>query len=401
MLRRPTSLPAELASPQKAPRTRDPWLDNVRLVAAILIAVGHFTTPFLKSNNEWVWLWVTLWGFRLPVFVIVAGYFTYTARYSLDKVIAVFRDVALVYVIFQAIASLLAFANTGNWKFDLGSPHMALWFLPALVIWRLLAPLLVRIPHYVIVTTVACLALSTLPYEEQWIARTVAYLPLFVLGVALRGAGLHARLNKPNVRLWAWALILAWFAASLIARAADVKYKRGPFLMRSGLDGEGWELVVELAQRAAILGLGAVLGLSLIAIVPRKRIPVFSALGAGSFTIYLVHPLIYKQLNYWEIYEDYIDSRFDRLFLVFAVVALALALGSAPVRKATRWLTTPKTLIDAVTLRFRAMRAVKSGGQTVPARPVVRKTANATLLSPVETSATSRRPEPKREGADA
>ncbi len=329
-----------VAPTPRVPRIREPLWDNARLLAAVLICAGHFTDPFVAPDNSWAALWVALWPFRVPVFVVLSGYFTSTQPHTLRSVWALVRDIALVYVIFQTIAILQQgwYRDIWDWSYD--EPGLALWFLLSLFVWRLAAPYLWRIPGRLIVAFAVAILGGFLDLSTQWAwARTVAWLPLFVVGLELRNPRFVAWLRVRTQQIVASVLLTVSLAAGMLLGG---QVRRSPLMMRSGYSGAFESQIIDAGVRSVALVVAAVLALALLSVIPRGRIVWWTALGAGSFTVYLLHPVVLRYLASLDVFSDLVTTPRCLAWAAGAVL-LGLVLATPPVRRATAWLTRPRT----------------------------------------------------------
>ena len=66
-------------SSQVAARTREKWVDDVKVIACILVVVGHFFQSMTKANilpenDLYKWFNTTIYYFHVPLFFICSGY---------------------------------------------------------------------------------------------------------------------------------------------------------------------------------------------------------------------------------------------------------------------------------------------------------------------------------------
>ena len=66
-------------SEQAAVRTREKWVDEVKVIACILVVLGHFFQSMTKANilpenDLYQWLNTTIYYFHVPLFFICSGY---------------------------------------------------------------------------------------------------------------------------------------------------------------------------------------------------------------------------------------------------------------------------------------------------------------------------------------
>lgn len=66
-------------SEQTAVRTREKWVDDVKVIACILVVLGHFFQSMTKANilpenDLYKWFNTTIYYFHVPLFFICSGY---------------------------------------------------------------------------------------------------------------------------------------------------------------------------------------------------------------------------------------------------------------------------------------------------------------------------------------
>ena len=66
-------------SEQVAVRTREKWVDDVKVIACILVVLGHFFQSMTKANilpanDLYEWFNMTIYYFHVPLFFICSGY---------------------------------------------------------------------------------------------------------------------------------------------------------------------------------------------------------------------------------------------------------------------------------------------------------------------------------------
>ena len=64
---------------QTAVRTREKWVDDVKVIGCILVVLGHFFQSMTKANilpenNLYKWFNMTIYHFHVPLFFICSGY---------------------------------------------------------------------------------------------------------------------------------------------------------------------------------------------------------------------------------------------------------------------------------------------------------------------------------------
>jgi len=326
-----------------APRSgRDPWLDNTRLVAAVLIVVMHVCGQAMARSGVLYELWFASWPLRVPLFVLVAGFFSSAEPLRGRRAVALLRNVLGVYLATDLIASLVTWATDGAFRYTPASPPFALWFLLSLFWWRAMLPLVAHVRFLGVLSVVAALGVG---FVEQIGAsfsasRTIAYFPLFVLGWYLRRIDARALAARASVRRWAWLALAVTVGAGALWGG---HVSRRHYTMRESFVGEGFLDQLPHAGVRGVLLLGGVVGaLAMLLVVPRRRVPVLTYLGTGSMYIYVIHALVVGTSGLRETawYHE-IDTVGEMLALIVLAALAALALASPPVRWLTGWLIQP------------------------------------------------------------
>ncbi len=376
------STPAVPAAPARA--SRDPWLDNARFLAATLILVLHFAKQVPGDSTTIDLLNFATWPMRVPLYALVAGYFSSAAPLQGRRAVALLRNVLFVYLVFELLATLHKWSLTGVLAFNPAAPSFALWFLLALFLWRVTLPLVANLrfllPVAVAASAVACLVPSL--GTDLAAARTIAFWPVFLVGFKLKEAGLHRVLGPRWVRFAAAGLLLGWTAFCYLRMDT---FENRWFSMRKHYSGTMTEELTEAAIRLGILTVAVLGALSLLALVPRRRLWAVTYLGSGSLYVYLLHPFVLRETDRTDYFRS-VDSLAEIAVLLAAGVVLACVLASPPVRRCTRWLVQPRYTWPFVS------EAARPAATIVEVRPSV--------VDAVASAATSATPSPAGSRAD-
>ena len=85
-------------SEKTAVRTREKWVDGVKVIACILVVLGHFFQSMTKANilpenDLYEWFNTTIYYFHVPLFFICSGYL-YQKYSKVNSVGSWYRNVA-------------------------------------------------------------------------------------------------------------------------------------------------------------------------------------------------------------------------------------------------------------------------------------------------------------------
>lgn len=332
---------------------RDPRWDNVRCLCATLVVINHLTDR-LTDAALLDWMYFACWPMRVPAFCLIAGWFSHAGPLTVRDLRRVIESILLPYVVIGVIATLLIRLFEGHWQWHTWMPAWGTWFLLSLVFWRVLLPYLAQLRVPLVIAVIGALAAGYVDGlgRELSAARTLTFLPFFVLGWKLR-QGFADRLLRGRV-----TLIVAWSVIAgglLITAMVHDQLPRQWFSMAGPYPDRPPPAQLAWSIRLAVLLVGAVGALALIRVVPGRRIPIWTYLGAGGMYIYLLHPLLLRPFLK-RIGVDWADSPPSQLLVVLIGIAIAALLGSPPIRRITRpiiqprvpWLFRPAPSPDAV-----------------------------------------------------
>lgn len=364
-VRRGGSAPAE-----RAPSLRDPWPDNVRIVAAVLVVVCHALEPVLARSETATAIYWATWPARIPVFALVAGYFSDARQLDRRRSVALVRSVLGVYLAVDVLAFVRRGLVDDIWRYEPAVPAFGMWFLLSLFVWRLLLPVVVLVRWHGAVAVVAALGVGFFDEVGQGFsaARTVTFFPLFLLGWWLRSCGARQWWAAQDRGRHGWRVaagaVLGATTVTLLVLAGSVPRKA---LRLLPYDGAWEEQVAQAGLRGLLLAVAAGGAVAVVLLVPSRRLPVVTYLGSGAMYVYVLHTLLVSQARSVRLF-DHVSSAADLVVLVAGAVLVALVLASAPVRRATGWLVQPRGTWW--------VRGVSSGSAHAPA-PAVGRPAEA------------------------
>ncbi|MGX1560055.1 acyltransferase family protein [Streptomyces sp. NPDC055506] len=328
-------------TPARPVRPRDAFFDNAKYLAIVLVAVGHAWEPLRPGSRAVTALYMLVYAFHMPAFIIISGYFSRTFDGSPAKLKRLVTGVVVPYVVFETAYTLFTrwTSQDPGRPVSLLDPLYLTWFLAALFIWRLTTPLWrhVRWPLPLAFVIAMLATLSPSVGNDLDLQRTLQFLPYFVFGLLLRPE--HFRLvRRRKVRLLAvpvagcalavayWAvprMNYAWFFHADSARALAAPFWYGPLMT------------------LAAFGCSVVLVACFLAWVPGRRLWC-TVLGAGTLCGYLLHGFVAQAAKYWGWYEPaWVQGPVGALTATLVAAAVMTALCTPSVRRLFRCVTEP------------------------------------------------------------
>jgi fucose 4-O-acetylase-like acetyltransferase len=336
-----------VASGAPLPVARDPLWDNARWVAIALVVVGHSIE--LPSRNDVAFgVYLTIYAVHMPLFAFMSGRFSRAEPLTVRAGADMLRRLVAPLVVFQLVYALLAWHYNGAFVYDLARPIWHLWFIPALVLWRLTLPLVAALRWPFTASLVVACAAGLWPSIEAipFAGHTFALLPFFVAGWACReGAPLRRLLaarQRPAVRLAAAAVVVVVAGLAVVFADEGRDHRLRPLVQGRrayaslGYHGTQWCLL-----RLAVVLVGLVLIGCLLLVVSRRE-QLVTAWGRRTMTVYLIHllPIIVAEQQGW-ISRDR-DATTTVLALAVVAVAWTAVLSTRVVDRLTAPLVHPE-----------------------------------------------------------
>jgi Fucose 4-O-acetylase and related acetyltransferases len=325
-----------------AARSRDPYIDNAKVVLIVLVVVGHLLENVRAGSADGLYTWIYM--FHMPAFVVISGYLSRSFTGTLRQCKAIVAILLVPYLVFQVVIGLEDWVQTGHLHLNLFVPRMAMWYLLALAAWRLMTPVLRSIPHPFLISLAVSILSVTFGGVSQDLsaARILSFLPFFTFGLIATPEHVD-RFKRIAAKLWLrWALVVFLLGTLLVAYAGRHVIARKWFYMYGGYDRLGLSNVENMLLRTAVLVVAFTLMLAVLALIPQTH-TFLTPMGKNTLYVYLleiviIYPLM-PAIHAWSGWSAPTVAA-----LIVGAVLLALALGTPIVQKATRWLVEPTTL---------------------------------------------------------
>ncbi|ARQ70668.1 hypothetical protein CAG99_19120 [Streptomyces marincola] len=323
-------------------KPRDPFFDNAKYLAILLVGIGHAWTPLREDSRAASSLYLLVYTFHMPAFILIAGYFSRTWAGRPDQLKRLITGVAVPYLVFEVAYVLFkrwATDQPGS-PFSLLQPYYVTWFLVALFVWRLTAPVwrLVKWPIPLSLAIAALASVSPSLGDDLNLQRVFQFLPFFVIGMHL-SAEHFAWVRDRRVRLLAAP---AFLSALAVAWWAVPRMEHGWFYRTHSAQELGVEWWVGVVMTFALFGCGLLLTACFLSLVPAHRVW-FTALGAGTLYGYLLHGFVAKASRWWDWYAaDWVHTVAGQVVVTAIGAAVVTVLCTAPVRRLFRPLAEPR-----------------------------------------------------------
>lgn len=329
------------AAPAGARNERDPFFDNAKYLAIVLVAMGHAWAPLPDSGRVVEALYTFVYTFHMPVFIVIAGYFSRSFDLRPDRVWKLVTQLLVPYVIFEVAFTVFErLTEHPSQPLTIIDPYWVLWFLPALFIWRLTTPIwqVIRQPVAVSVAIGAVATMANGIGDDLQLSRVLQFMPFYVLGLRLKPHHFDL-VRRPMARI----LSLPVFAvALLVAYWAVPRMTTSWFFRRYSaeeLDSPVWMGAV---MTLLLFVAAVVLSACFLAWVPRGKLWM-SALGAATIYGYLLHGFVIRIFTYEDFYDNaFLETPLGRVAVTVAAAVMVTLLCTSPVRRVFRIVVEPR-----------------------------------------------------------
>ncbi|MBO2448461.1 acyltransferase family protein [Actinomadura barringtoniae] len=332
---------AETAAPEPAPKRkpRDPFFDNAKYLAILLVVIGH-SLANLQSVPMAAGLYLFIYMFHMPLFIVITGYFSRNWSFSPGKARKLITNVGVPYVVFEFAYSIYDWlAGRNKLEISLLDPYFLTWFLLALFLWRLSTPVWQQIRWPVAVA----LGFSLLSYMSDLgptfdLHRVIGLLPFYVLGLMLKPEHFEV-LKQPAARYVGIVVLLCGAAVAFMAKGhmnTDWVY------WKNSHHGLGVNNVTGTAMRLAMFACAITLVAAFLTLVPRRR-TWFTGLGATTLYAYLLHGFVTRLLQFTDWWDAaWMNTIPGVLIVMVGAVIVGTLLCTRPVVRCMSWALEPK-----------------------------------------------------------
>ncbi len=313
---------------------RDYYFDNAKFFLMIFVVFGHFLRPYIDKQPFLHSLYVWIFFFHMPAFILISGYFAKNVYQNgyLQKII---KKLLIPYFVFQLLYSFYysLLYEKETIQIDFLTPHWSLWFLVSLFSWNVMLLIFAKLPRSVSMMLALLLGVSAGVMEaEKWLSlsRTFTFFPFFLIGFFLKKNHFELLFSR-HVRLFS---LLALTSMLLLI------YFLFPDLPEEWLYGsKSYETLGVHKEKGVLLrlsfyGISAFMTFCFMSLVPNRQL-LISPLGTRTFYIYILHGFILKYLHATTFPEFIMTIHGYPLLLIISLL-LMFILGSEPIVRFVR-----------------------------------------------------------------
>ncbi|WP_410512189.1 fucose 4-O-acetylase [Paenibacillus sp. BR2-3] len=305
---------------------------NLRFILIVTVFAGNAIEPLIETMSGLHALYLWIFSFHMPLFVLVTGYF---ARKSLTGAAGrkLLMQIGLQYVIFQSLYSLLdrTLFQVNGIHHSFFAPYLLLWFLASHAFWRLLMLGMSKwtLTGQMMFAVLAGVLVGYLQLEGVWfsISRTFVYLPFFVAGYHFSFSS-FARIYTKWIKITASAASLLLFILLMSwGGQLPLGWLFGSMTYMQ-LDHQEWYAGL---YRMAIYGLQLTAALAFLGWVPFRESRM-TDWGRRTLYVFLLHGFIVRLAVVSGVYA-YIGNAAGAVILLTAAVSLTVLLAQPLVKQ--------------------------------------------------------------------
>ncbi|MCW2738126.1 MAG: Fucose 4-O-acetylase [Nocardioides sp.] len=322
-----------------APPSRDPWLDNVKMVLVTLVVIGHsIGLVEATQGSHWVYDFIYLW--HIPAFVFVSGYLSKSFEWDRRRMKSLVYTLAIPYLLFEP--ALFYFRRTVVDENVTGplwlEPHWTMWYLIVLLMWRLVTPILKLHWLFLPLSVVVSLLGGLWDTDALMIPRFLGLLPFFVLGLHLEPRHLK-HLDDVWVRV---AAVPTLVGIGIMAVYTDTWAETALLWYDTGYNEIPIDNEIVFQTRLTIMMVGLLGAFAAMSLVPRRPLGWFTTMGTATMVVYLFHGFVIKTVKALG-WPDFTAAHpwLGLVLTILGGIALTLVLASPPVRRVLEPFTNP------------------------------------------------------------
>ncbi|MCH5348437.1 MAG: CapA family protein [Oscillospiraceae bacterium] len=258
-------------------KERSPYWDNIKGLLILLMVFAHILYQLQDKFTAVNSIVDYIYMFHMPAFVFVSGYFGKSERSRSAP--AIIR-LLFLYFIFNSITGFI-FGFT-----SLLVPKYSYWYLLALVVWRLTAPYIEKLPRVnFLLIVIAILSGFFITINNNFaVARIIAFYPYYMFGYKL-----STEKSDQLIRTAYSKRLIKGIAALILAAAVAVPAYNFLGYTDDELSMFGYMEPIKAFSRAVLFIIAFLAIYALRNISPDKKIPFLSAVGQNSLWVFLLH----------------------------------------------------------------------------------------------------------------
>lgn len=300
---------------------------SVRGLLIILVVFGHVLS---KNPNSLIsdYTYLFIYTFHMPLFILLSGYYGANVK-DKNYLLIVWECITKLLVPFLIVSMLfritkyIVFGNTITYTL-FQKPTFAMWFILALIFYRLVTKLVVRIPNYLIVTLFISVFAQYFPEKLLNYAdftRIFSFIVFYFVGVRMRE--LNFNLNKFRIKKkhYLWILLVISLLINLYLTTAHFKYTESALKLDTVTFYTDLTIPMYLLTKVYVIGFAFINSLIIYNLIRPSYTLIY--IGERSLNIYLGH-IFFIVLMRADIYNKLVSRLGEIVMFVVSIFEVIL-----------------------------------------------------------------------------
>ncbi|MFD1852238.1 acyltransferase family protein [Oceanobacillus bengalensis] len=306
---------------------RNAFFDNAKVLLIFLVVFGHMIQPFVADSKEMNTLYLWIYTFHMPAFILLSGFFAKGSG-SKNYVINLAKKLLVPYLIFQLMYSVFYFIiGKDSWQAGIFYPHWSLWFLFSLFSWHILLIGFKKLPpvHGITISILIGIFIGYIGDIGHTfsLSRTFVFFPFFLMGYWLTEKQMRFVTKRP-IKI-ASLMVMVALAVSLYA-APDIN--SGWLLASKSYFDLGMEEYGGIARLFVYITAVAMV-VSVFAWVPKRHFGWITSIGSRTLYVYLLHGFFIQFFRATDLFE--VNHITDVIGIAIVSASIVILLSRKPV----------------------------------------------------------------------
>ena len=266
---------------------RTAYFDNAKAILIYLVVLGHLLSGYLKENQYLDTLFLVIYLFHMPTFILISGHFSRKIK-NIADIKKIGKTLLLPYVIFQILYTLYYNNIFGDGvEIEFFEPRYALWFLLSMIMWKIMLWIFSSHKGMILVSVVVSLLVGYFSEVNEWLSlsRTFFFFPFFLIGYYLNRENFVKMKNKWNIGI---ASTLAGAIVLFVYLYGDIGWQEW-FLGREPYEDIRYGILESrVLSRLFIYVLMMVSTYIFLTLVPKGK-QWYTNIGGKTLCVYLLH----------------------------------------------------------------------------------------------------------------
>lgn len=307
---------------------RNNVFDNTKILMIFLVVFGHLIEPIINRNDVIKVIYMSIYSFHMPVFIILSGMLskidTSESRVvkNITSLIVPFLVFTILYEIFNIITKGGISHYTIAWQ-----PYWILWFLFSMFIWKASLPIIMQFRFPLLFSIIISLAAGYVNDVGYFLglSRTLYFFPFFIAGYIFGPKALSNRfLVKIPKSVFLLVLILNVYIF-WVCRELPHQWLYGslPYAKVGSVE------IHTFLIRAALYLISFISSISILMLIPNKESKL-TKLGKNSLFVYVWHGFFVKAAIYFGLIHilSNISNTFALTILFITALIITALLSS-------------------------------------------------------------------------